>query len=115
MYYAKVISFLGVIAMAGVIAYGFVVGDFVSDGSVLLANPWGVVSIVDLYVGFILFSLWIAFRESSALAKIAWIAAMMVFGFLTGAVYVLIALYRCGDDWGRFFLGARKEQYIEAS
>ncbi len=33
----------------------------------LLAMPWGIVSLVDLYVGFALFSIWIVYREKAIL------------------------------------------------
>ena len=48
---AKLISALGVLAMTAVLIYGFTAGDFQSDGAQLLRNPWGVVSMVDLYTG----------------------------------------------------------------
>ena len=32
----------------------------------LISNPWGIVSLVDLYVGFTVFSMWIWFREADA-------------------------------------------------
>ena len=113
MKFAKLIAFLGTLAMVVAIGYGFLAGDFTTDGAELLANPWGVVSLVDLYVGFILLSLWIAFREGSAPVATLWIIAMMIFGFLTGAFYVLLALRASGDDWAKFFMGARLEQYAK--
>lgn len=84
----------GLIAMSVAILYGFTVGDFSSDGALLLANPWGVVSLVDLYVGFILFSIWISYREKLLITKIIWIALMMVLGFWTASLYVLIASFQ---------------------
>ncbi len=109
---AKVISVIGVIAMTAVILNGFVNGSFSEDGAELLANPWGVVSLVDLYVGFALFSLWIAFRETNLVLAIFWIILMMVLGFFTGSLYVLIALYKSNGDWALFFLGGRKAKYV---
>lgn len=105
---AKIIAWLGVFAMTAVLINGFVNGDFGQDGGELLANPWGVVSIVDLYVGFALFSMWIVFREKRLLSMVFWVVLMMVLGFFTGSLYVLIALYRSKDDWLLFFLGDRK-------
>jgi hypothetical protein len=104
---AKAISLLGLIAMTAVLIYGFTVGNFREDGAALLSNPWGIVSLVDLYVGFILFSGWIIYREKSALRSIVWVFFMMVLGFFTGALYTFIALQTSGDDWRRFFLGNR--------
>ena len=63
---AKVISGLGVLAMTAVLFYGFTVGDFGKDGAALLQNPWGIVSMVDLYTGFILFSVWIIVLDTRA-------------------------------------------------
>lgn len=107
---AKIIAWLGVLAMTAVLLNGFIAGDFGQDGGELLANPWGVVSLVDLYVGFALFSLWIAFRETKVALAVIWILLMMVLGFFTGAVYVLIALYTSKGDWVKFFLGGRAER-----
>ena len=109
MKFAKLIAWLGLFAMSAVLLNGFINGDFGQDGGELLRNPWGIVSIVDLYVGFALFSIWIAIREKNTLAAVIWIILMMVLGFFTGSLYVLIALYRSKGNWLDFFLGGRKE------
>ncbi len=109
---AKAIAWIGLIAMTAAIGNGFMNGSFSQDGAELLSNPWGIVSLVDLYVGFALFSLWIAFRESSLIMIIFWIILMMVLGFFTGALYVLITLYKSRGDWALFFLGRHKTDYI---
>jgi len=109
---AKVIAWIALLAMTGALLKGFINGNFAEDGSALLANPWGVVSLVDLYAGFALFSLWIAFREKSPWAALFWIFLMMVLGFFTGSLYVLIMLYRSKGDRLWFFLGARKDNLL---
>lgn len=109
---AKIIAWLGLIAMTVALLNGFINGNFGEDGAKILANPWGIVSLVDLYVGFILFSMWIAFREKNLPVAIIWILVMMVLGFFTASLYVLIALHRSKGDWKAFFFGDRKEQVI---
>jgi len=104
---AKAISLLGIVAMTVVLFYGFTVGNFEEDGAALLSNPWGIVSLVDLYVGFILFSIWIIYREESVLQSVIWVVLMMVLGFFTGSLYTFIALQKSGGDWRRFFMGSR--------
>jgi len=104
---AKIVALLGVLAMTGVLVFGFMFGDFASDGAKLLSNPWGIVSMVDLYVGFILFSGWIIYRENSLPRSIFWVILMMVLGFFTGALYTLIALQSSHGDWRLFFMGAK--------
>ena len=104
---AKVIAALGVLAMAAVLVYGFSVGDFSGEGSVLLGMPWRIVSMVDLYVGFTLFSCWIVYREVSWWRSAIWVFFMMTLGFFTGALYALVALQRSRGHWGRFWMGRR--------
>ena len=102
---AKIISRLGILAMTGALVYGFVVGDFSTDGGKILQNPWGIVSLVDLYTGFTLFSAWIVFREKSILQILIWVVLMMVLGFFTASLYVFINLYKTDGDWKQFWLG----------
>jgi len=102
---AKFVSLFGILAMAAVLIYGFAVGDFSSEGSQLASMPWGIVSLVDLYTGFILFSGWIIYRERSLPIAILWTIAMMVLGFFAGSLYAFIALQTSENNWRRFWLG----------
>lgn len=104
---ARVLAWLCLVAMSAALIYGFIVGSFFQDGRELLSNPWGIVSLVDLYVGFILFSIWIVYREKSPWRSIIWVILMMVLGFFTGALYTVIALETSHRDWRRFWLGKR--------
>jgi len=104
---AKIIAALGMLAMTGVLLYGFTAGDFGKDGAELLQNPWGIVSMVDLYTGFILFSAWIVYREGSVVRSVIWVVLMMVLGFFTGSLYVLLALIASQGDWKVFWMGQR--------
>jgi hypothetical protein len=109
---AKIIAWIGLLAMTVVLLNGFINGTFGEDGGKILVNPWGIVSLVDLYTGFALFSIWIAVREKNILAAILWILLMMVLGFFTGSLYTLIALYRSDGNWLDFFLGGRKDALL---
>jgi hypothetical protein len=104
---AKVVALLGLLAMTGGLVHGFTVGDFGGEGEVLLAMPWGIVSLIDLYVGFTLFSCWIIYREKSLIRSVVWVVLMMVLGSFTASLYVLIALQTSGGDWKRFWMGRR--------
>ena len=104
---AKLIALFGLLAMTGILIYGFTTGNFSAEGARLLAMPWGIVSLVDLYVGFALFSCWIVFREKALLPSVIWVILMMVLGFWAGALYTLIALQTSENDWKRFWFGKR--------
>jgi len=106
---AKGIALLGALAMGGILVYAFATGDFAQEGGVLLSMPWGIVSLVDLYVGFILFSGWIVYREQSFLHSLVWVLLVMVLGFFTASVYTFVALQKSGGDWKRFWMGRRAD------
>ncbi len=104
---AKFIALAGLLAMTGILIYGITVGNFSAEGARLLAMPWGIVSLVDLYVGFALFSCWIVFREKAVFLSIIWVILTMVLGFWAGALYTFIALQTSGGDWKHFWYGKR--------
>ncbi len=107
---AKAVALLGLLAMTAILIYGFTVGDFAAEGKQLLSMPWGIVSLVDLYVGFVLFSGWIVYREKSAVRSVVWVILMMILGFWTASLYALIALQASGGDWRRFWMGQRSAE-----
>lgn len=104
----KVVSLLGLLVMTAAIANGFINGNFAAEGSLLLHMPWGVVSLVDLYTGFSLFSGWIIYRERAWWRSVIWVALMMVLGFWTASLYVFLAAQASSGDWQRFWLGSKK-------
>lgn len=110
---AKIITWIGLLAMTYGLMNGFLNGDFINDGKELLANQWGVMSMIDLYVGFVLFSMWIAYREKNIIKSIVWTILMMILGFFTACVYVLVALYSAKGNWDVFFKGQNNVSNIK--
>lgn len=104
---AKIITWIGLAAMTFGLLNGFINGDFIEDGKELLSNTWGVMSMIDLYVGFVLFSMWIFYREKNIARAVVWTIFMMILGFFTACIYILIALYQSNDNWNEFFRGHR--------
>lgn len=102
---AKIISALGVIAMTTVISYAFIFGDLAADGAIITSLPWGIVSLVDLYVCFTIFSGWVVYREKSILVTVLWIAAIMILGAFAISLYALLALQSSRGDWKKFWMG----------
>ena len=94
--------------LAGLI-YGFGWGDFWEDGGKLMDNPWGIVSLVDVYVGFFLFLGWVWIREDLLLAKLLWAVAILVGGNLFACLYALFALGQSQGKLDLFFLGNKAQ------
>jgi len=107
---AKLISIIGVLAMSVVLVFAFSTGNFAAEGAWLLAHPWGIVSLVDVYTGFVLFCGWIFYREKSLVRATIWTVAIMVFGNLVTSLYVLLTLFNSNGDWKKFWMGGRVVQ-----
>lgn len=105
---AKIITWIGLVAMTIGLMNGFINGDFINDGKTLLSNPWGLMSVIDLYVGFVLFSVWIFHREKNALKSIIWTILIMILGFFTACIYILIGLYS-SENFEDFIKGKNKK------
>jgi hypothetical protein len=67
-------------------------------GPRLAADAWGWVTILDLYLGFLVFGGYLAARERSAVRVAPWLVALLCLGNLAAAAYVLSALHRNGYD-----------------
>ena len=96
------------VIMGGALAYGFIVGDFWEDGGELMDNPWGIVSLFDVYVGFFFFIGWIVYRESCPGLILGWAIAICVGGNVVAGIYAIIALYKSEGDATVFFMGNGK-------
>ena len=92
----RFLSGLGTLIMGGMIIYSLIVGDFFGEGSILMSLVWGQMSLVDLYVGFVLVYAWIFYREQNWIARVLWFMAMMLFGNLTFALYLFIESQKAG-------------------
>ena len=81
------VSTVAVVVMVVAIGWAFTAGDFAEEGSVILGLPWGVVSIIDIYVGAILILGWIRWRDGTA-AAVVWFVVLFVLGHLGSALYI---------------------------
>ena len=66
--------------------------------------PWGIVSLVDLYSGFVLFSLWIFYKEN-ILPALVWTFFVMTLGSFTIALYVIYSINKSSGNIQKFFMG----------
>ena len=102
---AKIAALLGAVAQGGILIYGFTQGDFAAAGQFFFKDPWGIVSLVDVYVGFMFFSAWIIFREKNLLTALLWVVAIVILGNFPAGVYAFLALQNSDDSWERFWMG----------
>lgn len=57
-------------------------------------HPWFIATLFDTYWAFLTFYCWLAYKERSWVAKIAWLVGVLLLGNIAMAVYMLIQLFR---------------------
>lgn len=85
------------------------------DRSVLVAavdlwrDPWGRATLFDAYFAFLAVWVWIGWRERTVVARVGWLAALLLLGNIAIAAYFLHALWTlpAGASWDGLF--ARRE------
>ncbi len=104
----KTLGYLGFFIMSSFICYAVVYGEFFKEGSVLTSMPWGIVSLVDIYIGLILFSSWVFWREQSIKSRFLWIILIMTLGNVISCLYLLKAAYDAEGNVIAFWLGKER-------
>ena len=102
------VAWTGLITLSASLVYAVMEGNFSSDGQRLLENPWGLATLVDVYVGFALFSCWIVWREARVEMALAWICLLLVGGNIISTIYVLLAAYANRENTTAFWMGAHR-------
>ena len=91
------------VVMAITVAAGIIAGGFSEEGEAILGLAWGRVTLIDLYVGLILFGLWVLIRERSWVVA-PWFVAFLLLGNLATAVYAFWASLR-SDSMEELLIG----------
>ncbi len=76
----RILCLIGFALLAGVILWAFGQAPFWESAAAIARNPWGVVTLVDLYLGFFIFAIVIARFEPSRPLAVGLIAAMPILG-----------------------------------
>ena len=65
-----------------------------SAGSRLLDEPWFVTTLFDTYFAFLTFWAWLAYKETSWIARLVWLALIVTLGNFAMATYLLIQTFK---------------------
>jgi len=60
----------------------------------VLTHPWFIATLFDAYWAFITFYVWVAWKEQTLGARVLWFVAIILWGNLAMAVYMLLELFR---------------------
>ena len=60
----------------------------------VVLHPWFIATLFDTYFGFLTFYVWLAYKETSNLARVLWLLAILLLGNIAMAIYLLRELFR---------------------
>jgi hypothetical protein len=60
----------------------------------VVLHPWFIATLFDTYFGFLTFWLWLAYRETSWLARTVWLTAILALGNIAMSSYMLLIVWR---------------------
>ncbi len=76
--------------LTGLIVWALLAGDFSAAGDFLLGKPWGIVSMVDLYLGFLLSAVVIFLVEPDKRVALIWLLPIFVLGNIVTALWFVL-------------------------
>ncbi|MHB1155192.1 MAG: DUF1475 family protein [Eubacteriales bacterium] len=74
----------------------------------MLAVYWGRFTFIDIYIVFVVFYIWAAYRENSIFKSILWFLLIMLGGSMTICLYLFLAFRGADNDIKKMFFGNRK-------
>lgn len=76
----------------------------------LIADPWGVVTLLDLGVGLLFVAVWLALVEPSPWRAAVWIIALFLLGNVVTLAYLLCRTCKV-RHWSELFLPSRSSEW----
>ena len=61
-------------------------------------HPWFIATLFDTYWAFLTFYCWVAYKEVSWFARLAWLIGILLLGNIVMAIYMLIELFKAPAD-----------------
>ncbi len=105
----QIVFFIGFLVLLSLIIYGAAAYDISAQGQVMLDIFWGKFTFVDIYVSFIVFFLWVVFREKSVFTSIVWFVFIMLGGSMAICLYMFHAFRGSGTSYAKLLAGKRAE------
>lgn len=96
--------------MLAVTTYASLDRSILNVGRELLSDPWFLATLCDAYCGFLLFFVWVAFKERTATRRVVWLVLIMSLGNIAMSIYVLRELWRTRREHGLQSLWMPKEE-----
>jgi hypothetical protein len=78
------------VALTALIVWAFLRGDFGAELDAITTMPWGIVTLSDLYIGFVLYVLAVLAVEGRTWRAAVWSVPVFVLGNVWACVWILV-------------------------
>ncbi|MEM1284466.1 MAG: DUF1475 family protein [Pseudomonadota bacterium] len=78
--------------LAALIVWAGFNANFLESFGAVMADPWGLVAIADLYLGFLIFALFLFLTDGVRLASFIWIVALCCLGNVVAVAWLVLRL-----------------------
>lgn len=78
--------------LAALIIWASMTADLFESFAAIAADPWGIVALVDLYLGFFIFGAFVFLVDGIRPASFAWVIALMFLGNVLSVVWLVLRL-----------------------
>ncbi|MDX2185658.1 MAG: DUF1475 family protein [Opitutaceae bacterium] len=86
--------FIGVlVAILGTTTWASLQAPLLGMSRELVTHPWFIATLVDAYLGFLTFYVWVAWRETTWASRLVWLLAILLLGNIAMAAYALERLF----------------------
>lgn len=85
----QILLAVGVVVLLASILWAMNTASLVADLRVMTDLSWGAVTLIDLYLGLLVFAGWAVYCEKGKAARIAWPISFMLLGNLAVGIYVI--------------------------
>ena len=90
----KLIFALALITILGATTWASLQMPFWKTPQAVVGHPWFIATLVDTYLAFFTFWVWVAYKETSNLARLVWLVLIFALGNIAIAGYMLLQLLR---------------------
>ncbi|MEQ8655779.1 MAG: hypothetical protein RIC24_00535 [Hyphomicrobiales bacterium] len=89
LFWRSVFAVLG-LGLAALIVWASLNANFGQSFGAIINDPWGVVSLADLYLGFFIFAAFVFLVDGARPASFAWVIALMFLGNVLAMVWLVL-------------------------
>jgi hypothetical protein len=94
MAWLKIVFALAFLTILSATTWASLQKPFWKTPQAVVGHPWIIATLVDTYLAFFTFWVWVAYKESSNLARAVWLLLIFALGNLAIAGYMLWQLFR---------------------